>query len=48
MPIIRWQRYFMNMIQHNFGVRGGGLGWGYKPESRALNSRGGHWNFSLT
>ena len=47
MHVIRWQRYFTNMIQHNFGVRGGAVGFGYKPESRALNSRGGHSNFSL-
>lgn len=48
MRVIRWQRYFRNMNQHNFGVRGGAIGWGYKPESRAFDSRGGDWNFSLT
>jgi hypothetical protein len=36
MHVIRWQRYFWNMIQHNFWVRGGAVGLGYKEESRAF------------
>jgi len=29
-------------------VRGGAVGWVYKPESCRFNSRWCHWNFSLT
>jgi hypothetical protein len=36
MHVIRWQLYFRNMIQHNFCVRGGAVGLGYKEESHAF------------
>lgn len=34
-------RQYLNV----YGVRGGALGWGYKPESRRFDSRWGYWNF---
>jgi hypothetical protein len=50
METIRVMYKFLIYLSIYFGARGGAVieALRYKPEVRGINSRWGHWNFSLT